>query len=302
MFTDPNSDPKVWEQYFKSIIRLHYKPANCCDMPDSQNGDFGIECYTLSGHVFQCYLPEQSSDVEKLVKAQRRKISTDILKFTKKYKSDLELLFGDIKISRWILATPYSKSSKLTQYCTQKSLRVRALNLPYVADDFQILVQTDNDYITERLLLRRGNFQLNLDIDDTTIENVVSFIEENIGFLEKLNLKLPKINSSESVQDSYRHFLIQKYLDYQNLLDELKRNWVDIYQIVYKCIQQRETNLVGLSMLSLSNAQPGEKMLKQMEVLKENIEKEIPTLKESDLEKINWGVISDWLIRCPLDF
>lgn len=302
MFTDPNSDPKVWEQYFKSIIRLHYKPANCCDLPDSQNGDFGIECYTLSGHVFQCYLPEQSSDVEKLVKAQRKKINTDILKFTTKYKSDLELLFGETKISRWILATPYSKSAKLTQYCTQKSLRVRELKLPYVADDFQILVQTDSDYITERALLRRTNYQLNLDLSNSTVDHAVSFINEHVGFLDKLNLKLPKIDPLESVQKTYRHFIIQKYLDYQNLIDELKQNWVDIYEIVYKCIQQRETNLVGLSMLTSSSAQPAEKMLKQMEVLKENIEKEIPTLKESDLEKINWGVISDWLIRCPLDF
>ncbi|MDP9943860.1 hypothetical protein [Enterobacter ludwigii] len=302
MFTDPNSDPKVWEQYFKSIIRLHYKPANCCDLPDSQNGDFGIECYTLSGHVFQCYLPEQSSDVEKLVKAQRKKINNDISKFTTKYKADLELLFGDTKISRWILATPYSKSAKLTQYCTQKSLRVRELKLPYVADDFQILVQTDSDYVTERALLRRTNYQLNLDLSNATVDNAVAFINEHVDFLDKLNLKLPKINPSESVQDSYRHFIIQKYLDYQNLIDELKQNWVDIYEAVYKCIQQRETNLVGLSMLTSSSAQPAEKMLKQMEVLKANIEKEIPTLKESDLEKINWGVISDWLIRCPLDF
>ncbi|CAI2086393.1 TPA: hypothetical protein ACN7G2_002989 [Klebsiella pneumoniae] len=302
MFTDPNSDPKAWEQYFKSIVRLHYKPANFCDMPDSQNGDFGIECYTLSGHVFQCYLPEQSSDVEKLVKSQRRKINTDILKFTTKYREDLELLFGDTKISRWILATPYSKSSKLTQYCTQKSLRVRALGLPYVSNDFQILVKTDSDYITERALLRRTNFQLNLELDNSTVENAVSFINENVDFLDKLNLKLPKIDPSESAQESYRHFLIQKYLDYQNLLDELKQNWVDIYQVVYKCIQQRETNLVGLSMLSSSGTQPGEKMLKQMEALKSDIEKEIPTFKGSDLEKINWGVISDWLIRCPLDF
>ncbi|EPU7551873.1 hypothetical protein ACVZJ5_000291, partial [Enterobacter hormaechei] len=295
-------DPKVWEQYFKSIIRLHYKPANCCDLPDSQNGDFGIECYTLSGHVFQCYLPEQSSDIEKLVKAQRKKINNDISKFTTKYKADLELLFGDTKISRWILATPYSKSAKLTQYCTQKSLRVRELKLPYVADDFQILVQTDSDYVTERALLRRTNYQLNLDLSNATVDNAVAFINENVDFLDKLNLKLPKINPSESVQDSYRHFIIQKYLDYQNLIDELKQNWVDIYEVVYKCIQQRETNLVGLSMLTSSSAQPAEKMLKQMEVLKANIEKEIPTLKESDLEKINWGVIADWLIRCPLDF
>lgn len=138
-------------------------------------------------------LARATSDVEKLVKAQRKKINTDILKFTTKYKADLELLFGETKISRWILATPYSKSAKLTQYCTQKSLRVRELKLPYVADDFQILVQTDSDYITERAVLRRTNYQLNLDLSNSTVDHAVSFINEHVDFLDKLNLKLPKL-------------------------------------------------------------------------------------------------------------
>ncbi|WP_219495302.1 hypothetical protein [Proteus terrae] len=302
MYTNPNSDPKEWERYFKNIISLHYKPANYCDLPDTQCGDFGLECYTLNGHAFQCYLPEQSSDIEKLVKAQRKKISTDILKFTKKNVSELELLFGTTKISRWILATPYNKSSKLTQYCTQKSLKVRKLGLPYVSNDFQIIIQTDSDYLIERDLLRKNYYQLNLNLDDTTVENAISYIERNIKFLENLNLKLPKINPSESTQKTYRQFLIQKYLDYQNLLDELKTNWVELYKIIYSHIQRRENNLVGLSILSPTNSQPSEKMTQQIKVLTENIEQDVPSLKGTDLEKITWGVISDWLIRCPLDF
>lgn len=302
MNTDPYSDPKMWESYFKSIIRLHYKPSNCCDLPDSHGGDFGIECYTLTGHAFQCYLPEESSDINKLYKAQRRKISADILKFTTKNLKQLSMLFGTVKISRWILATPFNKSAKLSQYCTSKSLRVREMGLPYVADDFQIIVQTDKDYVHESFILRKENYQLSLDFDETTLDGAMIFINENVAFLEKLNLKLPKIHDSGNKQDIYRNFLIQKFLDYQNLIDTLKKNWVDIYEIIYKCIQQRETNLVGMFMLAPSDAQPSHIMTEQIKTLKSCIEEEVPTLKQSDLEKITWGVISDWLIRCPLDF
>lgn len=302
MYSDPHSDPKLWETYFKGIIWLHYKPANCCDLPDDHGGDFGLECYTLSGHVFQCYLPEQSSDIEKLYKAQRTKIYNDIEKFSKKNVSELKELFGDSKISRWILATPYNKSAKLTQYCTTKSLKVRSLGLSYVSDDFQIVVQTDKNYIQEAFVLRKEAYQLSLDLDDTTLEGAIAFISDNVSFLEKLNLKLPKIHSSEKKQETYRNFLIQKFLDYQNLLDTLKKNWVDIYQVIYKCIQHREDNLVGMFMLAPADALPSKIMTDQIDELKKRIEEEIPTFKQTDLDKITWGVISDWLIRCPLDF
>lgn len=122
MYANPDSDPKMWEEYFKSIVRMHYKPANYCDLPDTHGGDFGIECYTLNGHVFQCYRPEQFADVDKLVKAQRKKISNDIKKFSVDNVKDFKELFGPLKISRWILATPYNKSAKLRSYCSQKSV------------------------------------------------------------------------------------------------------------------------------------------------------------------------------------
>lgn len=211
-------------------------------------------------------------------------------------------LFGTLKISRWILATPYNKSAKLSQYCTTKSLQVRKLGLSYVADDFQIVVQTEKNYVQETFILRKDSYQLSLELDDTTVEGAMEFISDNGTFLEKLNLKLPKIHDAASRQDQIRHFLIQKFLDYQNLLDTLEKNWVDIYEIVYRCIQQRENNLVGMFMLAPSNAQPSRIMTEQIAALKMCIEEEVPTFKQADLEKITWGVISDWLIRCPLDF
>ncbi|EFE7560453.1 TPA: hypothetical protein ACHY3S_004870, partial [Escherichia coli] len=91
-------------------------------------------------------------------------------------------------------------------------------------------------------------------------------------------------------------------LDYQNLLDALKRDWVDIYEIIYNCVQHRERNLVGLFLLTSSDAKPSDIMKDEIALLKKCIEEEVSTLKQADLDKITWGVISDWLIRCPLDF
>ncbi|WP_449557496.1 hypothetical protein [Huaxiibacter chinensis] len=301
MLLDPHNDPKAWEEYFKNIVKLHYKTENYCDIPDTHGGDFGIECYTLNGHVFQCYRPEQYSDVDKLYTAQKNKISKDIKKFTEDNVDDFKKLFGVLKISRWILATPYNKSAKLAQFCTKKTLEVRGMNIPYIDDDFQILVKTEHDYIQEASILRRDKFQLSFDFDSITDEKAKDFIDGNLAFLEKLNLKIPKINANSGQHDHYKSYMVQKYLEYQNLLDVLKRDWVDIYQVVYKSIKGREENLVGMFMIS-PDAIPSKIIKDEIQGLKDEISEEIPSFKQSDLDKITWGVISDWLIRCPLDF
>ncbi len=128
MLIDPKNDPKSWEKYFKDILRKHYGPQNIKDIPDSYGGDFGIECYSLSGaafskHAFQCYLPEQYSDKEKLTKAQQNKIRKDIYKLTIKNLKSFSILFQDMKISRWILATPEYLDSGMALYCSANPVR-----------------------------------------------------------------------------------------------------------------------------------------------------------------------------------
>ena len=60
--------------------------------------------------------------------------------------------------------------------------------------------------------------------------------------------------------------------------------------------------MVGLFLLTSSDAKPSDIMKDEIALLKKCIEEEVSTLKQADLDKITWGVISDWLIRCPLDF
>ena len=299
---DPKSNAKDWENYFKDIIRLHYLPANYRDVPDKHVGDFGIECFSLSGHVFQCYLPEQVSDIKKLVASQRKKINQDIKKFTDEYVKDLKKLFGEISISRWILATPVNNSALLAQFCAQKSIDVRNLNISFISDDFEILIHTEDEYPKEVNFLRKESYQLNLDISNISVEGAAGWINENLVFLSKLDMKIPKIEQDQDKIISIKKFIIQKYLDYQNLMDLLRVEWSDIYESVFNCIQYRENSLIERFILGADQTLPGEVIKEEMTKLHSNIIEEVKSFKGTDLEKIKWGVIADWLIRCPLDF
>ena len=299
---DPTGSPKNWEHYFKDIVKLHYKPANYRDVPDQHIGDFGIECYSLSGHVFQCYLPEQLADIKKLVESQRAKINKDIKKFTVTYVGDIKKLFGKLVISRWILATPVNNSAKLAQFCAQKSIEVRNLKIPYISDDFEILIHTEKEYPIEINYLKKESYQLSLDFEGTSIEGAASWIDDNVEFLSKLDMKLPKIYKEQNRIIEIKKFIVQKYLDYQNLMDLLRLEWSDIYASVFSCIQHRENSLIERFILDSNETLPGEIIKEEMTKLDNNIMEEVRSFKGTDLEKIKWGVIADWLIRCPLDF
>lgn len=300
MLIDPKLDPKSWENYFKDILRRFYGPSNLKDIPDAYGGDFGIECYSFSGHVFQCYLPEQVSDKQKLSQAQKNKIRKDIQKLTVKNVKEFSILFKGIKISRWILATPEYSDSDMALYCSAKSVKVRNLKLPYIAEDFQILIQTENDYKSEVRSLKSEIYQLSLDFDEVDDTEANGWINDNLEFLQKMDMKLPKVVDPEKII-SIKSFLIQKYLGFQNLLDHLRIEWPDIYSRINELISNRRSYLESRFLTDVSK-QPGDIIISELEKLKTDIEDEIKTIKKSDLELITWGVIADWLIRCPLDF
>lgn len=173
--------------------------------------------------------------------------------------------------------------------------------MEYISEDFQILVHTAGEYPQEVKLLAKENYQMTLHFDQVSKENAASWIDDNLEFLEKLDLKIPKIESDSSKAEQRKSFIVQKYLEYQNLLESLRQDWGDVYESVYKCINNRQEFLEGRFMIS-TEAQPPSVIKEELRLLREDIMNEVKTLKGSDLEKIIWGVISDWLIRCPLDF
>lgn len=300
MIKNKDTDPKAFERYFKDIVKLHYSPANYRDVPDGQGGDYGIECYTLLGHAFQCYLPEQTSDVAKLVAAQKAKINRDIKKLSDK-KDKLAKLFGSTKLCRWILATSAHKSAEVTSFCAQKSLEVRGLGLNFVADDFEILIHTEEDYKLEAANLNNQAYQLDIEFEKNTEQKVEGWIDDNLTFLNHLDRKLPKIIGDEEKKLQTKNYLVHRYLDYQNLLARLLQDWTDIYEIIIRSVQNRQSYLESRFLIA-PDLLPNEVIKEELQKLEDDLAREVIALKRTDIEVIKWGVVSDWLIRCPLDF
>lgn len=137
-----------WEKHIQLLLKRHYGPGNYQEVPAKHVGDFGIEGYSINGCAYQCYATQEPCTTQQRYDAQRDKITTDIGKFIRN-EPELVKLFGGTLIRRWILIVPVSESASLVQHASKKSKEVLRAGLPYVSDDFKVIIDTDSCFAKE---------------------------------------------------------------------------------------------------------------------------------------------------------
>lgn len=80
-----NFDGNIWEEFSQACLTLKYEKEKYQGLPAWQ-GDMGIEGYTRTGIVFQCYCPDEEYDPAILYEKQRDKVTTDLKKLKSREK------------------------------------------------------------------------------------------------------------------------------------------------------------------------------------------------------------------------
>jgi len=299
------NDPKSWEMYFKSLLKYHYGQENVFDIPDQNEGDWGVECYTSCGKVFQCYFPDKNHSVSKLYENQRNKINTDLKKLTVTNAGIWKKTFDNqsIKIKSWVLATPLYNNKLLAQYIAKKTKEIRSLGLDFIDDDFRVSVQTADDYPIEQKNLANCFTQLKIDINEITDEYLVEWIGEKVGFLADLHPKLVILaDGDEKAIDNQKLAISNFYLTYQNMLDVLERDFPQIHLTVIDCVNARKQKLKQrISLFSIGKA-PSTILEDNIQQLENDLERVMPNFFGGTRSDMCAGVIAGWLIECPLRF
>lgn len=191
----------------------------------------------------------------------------------------------------------------LAQHASKKAKEVLDLNLPYVSNDFKIFIKTDDCFAKERNELANVGV-IDIDVPDSQIssENREEWLNSNDGLVKNLDIKGQKILgiSSDDKIESFKRLIIDQYLSGQNLLNQLSNNYPDLYASLsnYKLIYENE-----LSMTSLINDSASNNFFRQtLKEYEQNIKSVTPNLSSTTIKKLSLEAISDWLMRCPLDF
>jgi hypothetical protein len=298
-------DPDTWQEWAIRLLRQEYGADNVIKVPDQDRGDLGIECFTRSGIVYQCYCPENPDlNPRALYDNHRDKITKDIGKFIKN-EVELTRLFDSVKIKSWILFTPRHESYRTVQHCSEKATFVRQAGLPYVTDDFMVDVHELADYKDSAAILRRGPVLpapvgVPAQIPRSTPDGIDfgQVVGPLIGEMDKKLARIPRL-VDPAKRAVFRAHLLGSQLAAEGILDNYLESIPEVHQQILDCIASVERGLL----LAFGPGDLPHKVLGSIiEDVRTRVEQVVPGIARSNAESIAYMAVTDWLQQCPLDF
>lgn len=291
--------PKQWEQFCETMIRRHYGADNFYTVPDQDEGDLGIEFFTVNGDLFQCYRPEPGVEMKVYKQRVKNKIYEDLAKL-KTYQTEISALLDDIVIKRWILLIPENKSKDFIAYCNKKGKDVKSDGLPFIhSTDFRVKVETADSYPhAKAYALSCSDSLISIPVEQVGDLEQQIWAETNSTFMSNIAKKSDAILGATN--DRFNHLVVTKYIQIQRLLDQLRSDYPELYILIE---DSARAQLEHVATASVIEANWDQQFLKK--VVAENKEafaKYAKQLSDSNLELISFGYLSKWLAECDLRY
>lgn len=291
-------DGNDWEDYCQKLLRLRYSDYQ--EVPAQFGGDYGVEGFTRSGLVFQCYCPDEDPSGKELYEYQRDKITKDIKKLVKNAPEIFALGAGIIR--EWHFLTPRYNSHYLLSHCRSKESEVRSKSLPTVDSAFTIYLKTEDDYIGERqIYLGTGEHLVQPSCEEPPLEELEKLLTSDNEIVLNIKMKLEKLALAPGQLASLTRQLVGGYVVGQDELETINEKFPSTYKSV---VQLKSANQSQLAIQMLSGSDNHGTILRN--ILQE-YEKKLSSdfsgsLSSALIIRLSTEAISDWLGRCPLDF
>jgi hypothetical protein len=291
-----------WQQWANLLLERHYGPTEYQKVPDNQQGDAGIEGFTISdGHAYQAYGCEEPLSTADRYAKQRNKMTEDIKKFINN-RTTLARIFCNVMITRWSLFVPYYDSKELVAHAATKTQEVLAAALPYVGRGFRVMVCDEECFSVERdALLTATNRTVPVSAAPIPPEQIDEWTNSHDTLIATLDQKIRKLPTiaTEAERHEFRHQLLKWHLEGQEVLSNL-RKYPEAYENVIRAKAHRENYLATTTLLS--GGSPGQIFTTALQTLFDTVQQEAKQVSRTAAEALAHEAVADWMMRCPLDF
>ena len=287
-----------WQEYCQKLIRLRHSDYQ--KMPSRFGGDLGVEGFTRSGILFQCYCPDDNPGQAELFEKQKTKISKDIKKLIKNVAKISQS--GASVIAEWHFFTPDYDHRGLLSHCVIKEMEVKKHNFKEIDANFKILLQTEADYLKEIGILRGAGLQkIQSTSPDDVDKELKIFLKKQNKIVSTVEAKLAKLPIDSNFRGKLLTDLLKGYIIGKNELDLLNQTAPTVYEAICKLKTAMESQLGIRSLTSLN--QKGEALHQILTEYESTLSSDFSsTLSKGLIARLSMEAISDWLGRCPLDF
>lgn len=301
-----NFDGDSWEGFCQQCLKLKYEQDGYQEMPAWQ-GDLGIEGYTRSGIMFQCYCPDEDYNPDLLYEKQRDKITSDLKKLHT-YQTQLASYLGSVKVVKWIFLTPEYKNKELVRHCVEKAVEYKGLEISFLDASFDVLVQ-DVEFFSGQIptVLNFRPQKINIDPqEERTREEIADWSTTNISIVQTAISK----HTQQVPFGVARHAFKVNQLTQQTISNFLNgdivlRKWKDTFQDQYEKFTRVVYHFEQRVMAKCAtyDGSDNNAFYEQIESeLRGKLRESFSFLDEVMIDRLTNQVMADWILRCPMSF
>ncbi|MCM3115706.1 hypothetical protein M3610_10440 [Neobacillus sp. MER 74] len=299
-----------WEEHCQTLLKMKYETDGYQEMTAHTNGDLGIEGFTRSGIVFQCYCPDDEYDSAKLYTHQRDKVTTDLQKL-KKYKPQLLKFFQEVKIKKWIFLTPKITNKALISHCHEKAVEYRndEAMKDLLDDEFDVLAHDELFYGKEIIQAKRIlNEKINIEVPVPDEEEIINWKQCQTSSIAILDRKIGNLFNhldqviKEKKTNKYIDLQVRNYIKGQEILNYMKQTYSSAYEKQVRIKSSIASHLE--EEVLLTDLAPKELLDETMDKYRAALtgERFHDIFEFSVYNDLCHEAIASWLIDCPLDF
>lgn len=295
----------TWEEFCQICFKMKYETIGYQEMPAWQ-GDLGIEGFTRTGILFQCYCPDEEYAPDDLYLKQRDKITTDLKKLISN-EVELKNYLKAIKIKQWIFVTPGYKKKDIVKHCQDKADEYRKLNISILDDDFDVLIY-DIDFFASEIPLVLDYKKKKVEINPLTPKSdteIADWKSKEISLVENAIRKNGQriastvLNRDYKInvltQNSIEHFL-NGNITVKILQDKFPKDYEKFIRVVSLFEKKVEENCI-------TNSGDNNSLYKEIEKeLKYRLKEAFSYIEQTTIDSLTEQVLADWILRCPINF
>ncbi|MGN7403549.1 hypothetical protein ACTHO0_27280 [Cytobacillus praedii] len=312
-FLDSSLNGDSWEKLCVSCYSMRYQSEHFIEVPAQHKGDGGIEGFTLSGVVIQCYCPEDNNySNDDLYSHQRTKVTNDIAKFIDKKNAEVLKSMGLPCIKEWHFVVPEYKDKRIIQHIAKKTKLVKEAResnkgfYNYISEDFVIIIKTAEDFRLELTRILRTNLtdiKLSFAIlQDKALDWSGCSTEKVENVRRKLIAINPDFRTDSESLNTLMDIYMSAYISGIELMEHLGEGFPDIRKDILDLANQYKRHVSSRTLLNRDrslNAKIFDEISDDFETKLRNEFKHIST---ASIMTLKMDLVAGWLADCSMEF
>jgi hypothetical protein len=300
-----NFNGTTWEEFCQICFKRKYETVGYQEMPAWQ-GDLGIEGFTRTGILFQCYCPDEEYAPDELYIKQRDKITTDLKKLVTN-ENELKGYLKAIKVKQWIFVTPGYKKKDIVKHCQDKAEEYKKLNLSILDTNFDVLIY-DIDFFATEIHLVLDYKKQKIEINPLTQKSeteIADWKSQEISLVENAIRKHgQRIVTSTANRDNKINILTQHsighFLNGNITVKIMQEKFPKEYEKFVRIVSLFE---IKVHEMCITNTGDNNVLYKQIEEdLKSKLKEGFNYIDQITIDRLTEQVLADWILRCPINF